>query len=205
MEQQQPPSGVTVTRAGRPSKVDEAGVATKERLLAAAIAACLEHGYEGASISDIARRADVTTPAIYNYFGSKEELMVAAGRSAFANLRPPEGTRPSASSIVRRFLADDFSDSRRLIIELHMAGQRHPAVGELLVMWHNERAAAYRTQDDGPESEAAIATFFALLLGLCLVESLTTMDTPKSNIADQAARLTHVLFPNQRRDAVKSP
>ncbi len=34
-------------RRGRPPKVDDAGVATRQRLLAAAIAACVEHGYEG--------------------------------------------------------------------------------------------------------------------------------------------------------------
>jgi AcrR family transcriptional regulator len=173
-------------------------------LLAAAMASCLEHGYEGASVSDIARRAGVTTPAIYNYFASKDQLMVTAGREVLARLRPASGTNPTPSDIIQGFLADNFADSRRLIIELHVAGQRHPEVAELLKVWHAERAEVYRQQVAGPDGEAAIATFFALLLGLCLVESLATMAVANTDVANHAARLAQTLFPskgNTRPDA----
>ena len=64
-------------RIGRPPKVDEHGTPTPERLLDAAVAACIERGYEEATLSDIARRADVSTPAVYSHFAGKAELMIA--------------------------------------------------------------------------------------------------------------------------------
>ena len=75
---------------GRPPKVDDAGVATRERLLAAAAASCVANGFDGATLGDIARRADVSAPAIYNHFGGKVELMMAAGRYALSRLSPTE-------------------------------------------------------------------------------------------------------------------
>lgn len=49
-----------------------------ERLLESAAKEFLEHGYEGARISEIARRSDVTTGAIYARWRSKNELLAAA-------------------------------------------------------------------------------------------------------------------------------
>ena len=44
-------------RIGRPPKIDEHGTPTRERLLRAAVEACVEFGYDGATLADIARRA----------------------------------------------------------------------------------------------------------------------------------------------------
>ena len=46
----------------------------KARLLAAAIARFEADGFEGASVTAIAREADVTTGALYHHFGSKQGL-----------------------------------------------------------------------------------------------------------------------------------
>ena len=66
------------SRIGRPPKVDRHGTPTRERLLNAAADACVEHGYVGATLADIARRADVSTPAIYSHFSGKADLLVEA-------------------------------------------------------------------------------------------------------------------------------
>ena len=55
-------------RIGRPPKIDEHGTPTRERLLRAAVEACVEFGYDGATLADIARRAGVSTPAVYSHF-----------------------------------------------------------------------------------------------------------------------------------------
>lgn len=59
-------------RAGRPrdSRLDET-------LLKAALEVFLERGYQRASLSEIARRAGVGTPAIYRRWKSKPELAIA--------------------------------------------------------------------------------------------------------------------------------
>jgi AcrR family transcriptional regulator len=186
-------------RAGRPSKVDDAGVATRERLLAAAVASCVQHGFDGATVTDIAGRADVSAPAIYNHFGGKVELMVAAGRWALDRLRPVDGASLSAVEVVRAFLADSFADSRRLLVELELAGQRHPELADLMARWHVDHAVGFRRRVSGadPRADAVVATYFALLLGLCQVDALGALGVPTPAIAQQAEALVHVLFPSE--------
>lgn len=58
-----------------------AGVSAEETrglLLDAAMEVLLEHGYAGTRVSEIARKAGVTSGAIYNHFASKTELLTAA-------------------------------------------------------------------------------------------------------------------------------
>ena len=181
---------------GRP-KAGEVAVGTRERLLAAAVAACVERGFEDTTLGDIARRAAVSAPAIYNHFGSKEELLVAAGRWALDRLRVDDSGRLTAADAVRAFLADDFADSRRLLAELHLAGQRHPEVAELLAKWHGDHAAEWTRRVPGIDRDAAVKTFFALLLGLCHIESMPTLTARTDTVAGQAVRLTRVLFPEE--------
>lgn len=51
-----------------------------KRLLEAAAAAFVEHGFEAARVAQIARRAGFTTGAIYSRWPGKRDLMVAAVR-----------------------------------------------------------------------------------------------------------------------------
>jgi AcrR family transcriptional regulator len=51
---------------------------TRQRLLDAATEVFLEKGYEGTRVAEIARRAGLTTGAIYGNFGSKADLLTAA-------------------------------------------------------------------------------------------------------------------------------
>ncbi len=47
---------------------------TRRKLLAAAEAVFIEHGFDGARVDDIAARAGVNKRMIYEYYGNKEEL-----------------------------------------------------------------------------------------------------------------------------------
>lgn len=49
----------------------------RHRIIRAAADAYREHGYEGTGMSDIARRLDMTAPALYWYFPSKEAILFA--------------------------------------------------------------------------------------------------------------------------------
>ena len=51
-----------------------------ERLLDAAVEVFAEHGFEAARVAEIARRADLTTGAIYARWPGKRDLIVAAVR-----------------------------------------------------------------------------------------------------------------------------
>lgn len=58
--------------------------ATRVALLDAAAASFAEHGYNGATIADVAERAGVTTGAICRHFDGKEDLLAEASRAALA-------------------------------------------------------------------------------------------------------------------------
>lgn len=52
----------------------------EEQLLQIAEALFVEHGYSGASVGDVARRAGVSRPVVYEHFGSKDGLYLAVAR-----------------------------------------------------------------------------------------------------------------------------
>lgn len=188
----------TEGRVGRPPKVDDAGTGTRQRLLDAATAACIEHGFEAATVADIAARANVSAPAIYNHFGGKFELMVAAAQHELDGLvrrvRRGEG-RPSVGDVVRAFAGDDFAGTRRLLTELHAASLRHPEVAELLAEWQRAQARFWRP--NGRSADVDVKTFFALLLGLCQLDALSAIAGSPAAVATQVADLVATLFPDE--------
>jgi AcrR family transcriptional regulator len=62
------------TRVGDVAPADS----TRQRLLDAATEVFLEKGYDGTRVAEVARRAGLTTGAIYGNFDSKAELLTAA-------------------------------------------------------------------------------------------------------------------------------
>jgi AcrR family transcriptional regulator len=73
------PSGKTGTK-GVPRPVREA------QILEVASAMFAEQGYHATSMEEVARRAGVTKPIVYSYFGSKEGLYASSVRQAGTNL-----------------------------------------------------------------------------------------------------------------------
>jgi AcrR family transcriptional regulator len=180
---------------------------TYDRLLAAATASCAERGFEAATVADIARRADVSAPAIYNHFGSKDDLMVAAGRWALDRIGPPQA-RLGALDVIRAFLAEDFAGARRLLMELHAASHRHPRLHSLLAEWNGEHTEAWRrrvtaaaratgTPLQRGEAAAVVRTFFAFLLGICQIDHLASTPADRAAFARHAERLAAATLPEE--------
>jgi AcrR family transcriptional regulator len=87
---------------------------TRDRILNTAHEVFLERGYGGTRLQDIARASDLRRTSIYDYFGSKRDLLVALGRAAFARSEP----------VVQRFelLPDDWCrDDLRSWLRLQLA------------------------------------------------------------------------------------
>lgn len=80
---------------------------TRKRLLDAAYELLLDEGYNAATVQSVARRANLTTGAIYANFANKHELLVLAVLSRWG--RSQEG------SPIRNALGtdDSFADSER--------------------------------------------------------------------------------------------
>ncbi|MDN7181771.1 TetR family transcriptional regulator [Caballeronia sp. SEWSISQ10-4 2] len=66
------------------------GPATAERILRAAIDEFAEHGYMGARVDAIAKRANANMRMLYHYFGNKNELYVKVLESVFGDIREQE-------------------------------------------------------------------------------------------------------------------
>jgi len=76
--QESPPPRLSDTAALPPGHgYSKRGEATFERVMRIVATMYRERGYERTSMSALARRAGVTAPAIYHYFGSKEEILAA--------------------------------------------------------------------------------------------------------------------------------
>ncbi|MFI0352256.1 TetR/AcrR family transcriptional regulator [Actinomadura sp. 9N407] len=80
------------------------GASVRDRLIAAAVQEFGEQGYDRARVQDIARRAGLTTGAIYGNFRNKAELLAEAVDSGLA----------AASRMVDRALNDGVGAARLL-------------------------------------------------------------------------------------------
>jgi AcrR family transcriptional regulator len=54
----------------------------RDAILRVAVGMFLSEGYHRTTLNEIARRLNITKPALYNYFGSKEEILVECYRLA---------------------------------------------------------------------------------------------------------------------------
>ena len=166
-------------RIGRPPKVDEHGIPTRERLLRAAVQACVEMGYEGVTLSDIARRADVSTPAVYSHFSGKAALLVEAIKHELYSIsRSRVAGEAGLREVARLWLQPSFAPTRILVAEVHCAAIRQPEVAELLAEWQRENAA--RLQDMGL-TVSQTRMYYMLLLGLSHADEVSSLDVSQAD------------------------
>lgn len=175
-------------RIGRPPKVDADGIPTRDRLLRAAVDACVECGYEGATLADIARRAEVSTPAVYGHFSGKAALLVEASKrelDAISNTRLPG--EAGIREIARLWLRPDFARTRVLVAELHCAAIRQPEVAELLAAWQQENAR--RLERLAGLTPAQVNMYYLLLLGLAHTDQVSGLGVTEDQIGAQVDAL----------------
>ncbi len=181
------PAKPTSKRIGRPPKVDEHGTPTRDRLLKAAIEVCVQDGYEGATLSEIARRADVSTPAVYSHFDGKADLLVTASRHELEQIgqRLPRGG--GLRAIARYWLSDDFASNRALITELHNASRRHPEMASLLQAWHTDNSSELRVASGLRPPEEKM--YYLLLMGAAHLDALASMGVTQPELEDEIVKL----------------
>jgi len=190
------PTGVQHGRIGRPPKIDEHGTPTRERLLRAAVEACVEFGYDGATLADIARRAGVSTPAVYSHFSGKAALLVEASKhelDAIATTRLPG--EAGVREIARHWLQPEFAATRILVAELHCAAIRQPEVAELLGHWQRENAE--RLEQLAGLSAGQVRMYYLLLVGLSHADQVDSLDVTRDDFERQIGALIDDWF---RRD-----
>jgi AcrR family transcriptional regulator len=112
---------------------------TRQRLVQAATAVFAERGYDGAGVQEIARRAGLTTGAIYGRFTGKAELL----REAIAECTQDEldelfnqhGFEGHATDIIKMAGAhlvdrpdEDAQQGNALLLEAFVAARRDPEI-----------------------------------------------------------------------------
>ena len=166
-------------------------LATRDRLLDAAVAVFSEKGYEGARVSDIARRAGLTTGAIYASFRGKADLLrEAIERSSgqgLDRLFPPDVVAAGPAALLtemgRHLIDSDTPDwVEGMLVEALVAARRDPLVAENLrealglqgqmladLIGQGKRQGVI---DDAVDTTAAAQFCTALSLGMLLLGSL---------------------------------
>jgi AcrR family transcriptional regulator len=153
---------------------------TRDRLLDAAVEVFRTHGYEGARVQDIARRAGLTTGAIYANFRGKADLLAEAmGRRARAEVDEllhdeTRAPREVLHILGVRLSAPRTEDERPLLVDAIVAAQRDPELAALVHDALHEREVALTAlvgaaQRDGtvdPALDTDTLTRYCLMLAL---------------------------------------
>ena len=77
---------LTDRKEAKSPRVNDAA-ASKATILQSALIEFSSKGYDGARVNDIASRAGISKPLIYDYFGDKEAVYSAALREAYVQIR----------------------------------------------------------------------------------------------------------------------
>ena len=189
--------------SAQPSEPDVDDDPLGTRLLAAATEVFAEEGYAGARVAEIARRAGVTTGAIYSRYQGKDELLAsaieAATGSEFDSLfsdhrfegRMEDILRIAGSHLVERFRSPSGAGHEPgLLLESIVAARHEPTVLSSLQELMAERrsrladiveaAKASGGIDDDLDTASLVTFCHAVGLGFLLLEVLDPPmpDTP---------------------------
>lgn len=121
--------------------------ASRDRILAAALALVAEHGYAGCSVAAVARRAGMATGSVYRHFPAKADLVAEVFRSAsqrevdaFARAASLEGSAAEGVAAVIETFAGRALRAPRLAYAL-LAEPADPAVDAERLVFRRAYAA----------------------------------------------------------------
>jgi AcrR family transcriptional regulator len=194
------------------SKVPRGG--GREAIVNAAAEVFAERGYDGARVQEIARRAGVTTGAIYAHFSGRHDLLVAtieryAGTVAQQQLAEFDFSRHSAADAIVMIGAalarNPDLGMRPLAIEALVAARREPELADLMrnqVELANAQVEALVAQGkaDGsiaPEVDAAAVAKWAnaILVGVAMLAPVWESPIDPLGWEDLLSRLVSGLVP----------
>jgi AcrR family transcriptional regulator len=152
----------------------------RERILKEAEALFLKHGYAGASVNEVVRRAGGSLATLYSEFGSKEhlfaEIMRRRATSVFDSDVPPPtpsgdlraGLLALATRLLERILKEDSLAMYRICVS---EGPRLPDLRKAIL-------------------EVSLPTFLDRL-GVALTDLGVVADTDRSALAEEFLSLVH--------------
>jgi AcrR family transcriptional regulator len=195
---------------------------TRDRLVRAAAAVFAERGFDRAGVQEIARRAGLTTGAIYGRFTGKAELLRAAIEAStdgeFDELFDEHRFDGQATDVLRtvgahlvtpcreEVLAEKAGDEGALLLEAFVAARRDPAVTQLVREILEQRASvlaelvdvakADGSIDPDLDTESVVRFCHAVGLGFVLYDAITLPMPAPEPWEQLIARLVAALAPD---------
>lgn len=155
--------------------------ATRERILEAARATFAAHGYEGATLRNIAMKADANVALVIRYFGSKEDLFATA---ADFNLRLPPLQQLDRTMLGERMVShfltiwEEDRSGRELVALLRAAVSHAKAKARMQQIFHVQLLGAIASLGFNPEEAAMRASLVASqMLGFALIRYVLEFET----------------------------
>ena len=150
-----------MTRRGTARREPES---TRDRLIEAAVEVFLAVGYDGARVQDIARKAGVTTGAIYAHFRDKADLLVKAfgthGVNAVEAVLLSNTDLPVASllrALSEIVVEGELDPAEMLLLDATVAARREPELREQLTGAIGQRAAVLTAMIERARKERVVA------------------------------------------------
>jgi len=191
-------------RVGAPDEI-------RARLVTAAAEVFSEKGYDGARVQEIARRAGLTTGAIYGRFTGKAELLRAAIEAhstseldeLFASHRFDGRVTDILTTVGSHLVTREPTTQQALLLEAFVAARRDPEVKRLVGELIEERAArladlviaakATGLVDEDLDTLAVVRFCHSVGLGFLLFEALDLTRPDPAPWEDLIARLVAAL------------
>lgn len=76
---------------------------TRQRIVAAAVELFDDRGFDNVAVAEVARRAEVSEATVFNYFGTKEDLVLGGMASFEESIIAAVRERPAGVSVLRAF------------------------------------------------------------------------------------------------------
>jgi AcrR family transcriptional regulator len=191
-----------VTTVDRVPKQDRSR-ATRQRLLAAAVACLAEHGWAGSTVSVVAERAGVSRGAAQHHFPTREDLFTAAveyvaeERSHALRALFPEGAagdrRAVVAALVDLYTGPLFRAALHLWVAASNEEQLRPRVTELEARvgreTHRIAVDLLGADETRPGVRETVQGLLDMARGLGLANLLTDDRPRRERVVDQWAAL----------------
>lgn len=162
---------------------------TRSRILAAAQRLFAESGFEGTSMSRVARAAAVSKASVFHHFSSKQDLYLEVlheSRSHLENLfdelKPDGKLQRRLTRFLHRYLASIYEreDGFRLLLHEMLSGERDEAIAKRVSGDNFQRLVAHlrAAQQEGdvrPDLDPAVVAFLMIAASAFFYQSRSVL------------------------------
>ena len=178
----------------------------REQLLDVSRAPVREKGFEGTSVEEIAARAEVSKPVVYEHFGGKEgiyavvvdreiQALTGALTGALDGRRPPEGAASSGPRWRCSATSRRHEDGFRILVRdspvAQATGTFSSLIGDVATQVEHLLADQFKKQGQDPKTAPIYAQ---MLVGMVALTGQWWLDARSPSKNDVAAHLVNLAW-----------